>query len=124
MGMKLASIRLVTRDVDALAAFYEQLTGTARSRIPGFEGYAEIRLPGCTLAIASEEAVRKFHPAATISAAAILEFEVSDVDRERERLDGIVADWVQQPTTQPWGNRSMLFRDPDGTVINVYARGG
>jgi uncharacterized glyoxalase superfamily protein PhnB len=122
--MKLASIRLVTREVDRLAAFYEELTGTARSVIPGFTGYAEIRLEGFTLAIASEEAVRRFHPAMTLSAAAILELEVANVDRERERLEGFVTDWVQQPTTMPWGNRSMLFRDPDGTMINVYARGG
>ncbi len=25
------------------------------------------------------------------------------------------------PTDQPWGNRSMLFRDPDGNLINFYA---
>jgi len=22
---------------------------------------------------------------------------------------------------QPWGNRSMLFRDPDGNLINFFA---
>jgi catechol 2,3-dioxygenase-like lactoylglutathione lyase family enzyme len=25
-----------------------------------------------------------------------------------------------EPTNQPWGNRSMLFRDPDGNLINFY----
>ncbi|MEY9952457.1 hypothetical protein [Leifsonia sp. EB34] len=25
-----------------------------------------------------------------------------------------------EPTTLPWGNRSMLFRDPDGTVVNFF----
>jgi catechol 2,3-dioxygenase-like lactoylglutathione lyase family enzyme len=25
------------------------------------------------------------------------------------------------PTDQPWGNRSMRFRDPDGNLINFYA---
>jgi uncharacterized glyoxalase superfamily protein PhnB len=29
--------------------------------------------------------------------------------------------FVMEPTTQPWGNRSMLFRDPDGNLINVFA---
>jgi hypothetical protein len=26
------------------------------------------------------------------------------------------------PTTMPWGNRSMLLRDPDGNVVNVFSR--
>jgi catechol 2,3-dioxygenase-like lactoylglutathione lyase family enzyme len=48
------------------------------------------------------------------------EFEVDDVDAERLRLGTTVTDWVQEPTSQPWGNRSMLFRDPDGNLINRY----
>ncbi|GLL04583.1 VOC family protein [Dactylosporangium matsuzakiense] len=51
----------------------------------------------------------------------ILEFEVADVDAEHTRLRDHVTDWVQEPTTQPWGNRSMLLRDPDGNLINIYS---
>ncbi|EGL18171.1 hypothetical protein HMPREF9413_5993 [Paenibacillus sp. HGF7] len=25
-----------------------------------------------------------------------------------------------EPTTMPWGNRSMLFRDPDGNLLNLF----
>ena len=28
------------------------------------------------------------------------------------------------PTTQPWGNRSMMFRDPAGNLVNVFSRRG
>ncbi len=28
---------------------------------------------------------------------------------------------VQAPTTMPWGNRSLLIRDPDGTLVNLFA---
>jgi hypothetical protein len=42
------------------------------------------------------------------------------VDAERARLDGLVTQWVMEPTDMPWANRSMLFRDPDGTLINLY----
>jgi catechol 2,3-dioxygenase-like lactoylglutathione lyase family enzyme len=28
---------------------------------------------------------------------------------------------VLEPTDQPWGNRSMLFRDPDGNLVNFFA---
>jgi uncharacterized glyoxalase superfamily protein PhnB len=53
----------------------------------------------------------------------ILDFEVEDVDAERLRLrlQAIVAEFVMEPKTQPWGNRSMLFRDPDGNLINMFA---
>ena len=28
--------------------------------------------------------------------------------------------FVNEPTTLPWGNRSLLFRDPDGNLINFF----
>ncbi len=29
---------------------------------------------------------------------------------------------VLPPTTMPWGNRSTLFRDPDGNLVNLFSR--
>jgi catechol 2,3-dioxygenase-like lactoylglutathione lyase family enzyme len=29
--------------------------------------------------------------------------------------------FVKRPTTQPWGRRSIWFRDPDGNVVNFNA---
>jgi predicted enzyme related to lactoylglutathione lyase len=52
---------------------------------------------------------------------AIIEFRVGDVDEEYRKLAKIIDDFVQEPTTQPWGNRSLLFRDPDGNLINFFA---
>ena len=121
--MRLASIRPTTRNVPALATFYEKLTGIAPSVHPRFAGYAEIRLPSFTIALASEESAAQLNAGAVIGAAnrsAILEFEVADLDAERARLEGLVTEWVMEPTDMPWGNRSMLFRDPDGTLINFY----
>ena len=54
---------------------------------------------------------------------AIIEFRVRrrrQVDKEYERLDKVIGDFVQRPTTMPWGNRSLLFRDPDGNLINFF----
>lgn len=50
----------------------------------------------------------------------IMEFRVDDVEAEYARLKPAVEDWVQEPTTMPWGNRSMLFRDPDGNLVNLF----
>jgi catechol 2,3-dioxygenase-like lactoylglutathione lyase family enzyme len=52
----------------------------------------------------------------------IIEFLVDDVDTVRQNLAGLVEaeDFVQEPTTMPWGNRSALFRDPDGNLVNFF----
>jgi predicted enzyme related to lactoylglutathione lyase len=119
--MKLAHARLVTNDVPGLTRFYQTVTGMTPK---GDDRYVEFHAPTITLAISSQRAI-ELHAAGATAAAAnrsvILDFEVEDVDRERERLNGIVAEFVMEPTTQPWGNRSMLFRDPDGNLINVFA---
>ena len=50
----------------------------------------------------------------------VLDFEVNDIEAEHNRLREIVDEFVMEPTDQPWGNRSMLFRDPDGNLINFF----
>jgi len=44
------------------------------------------------------------------------------VDAEYGRIAALGVDWVMSPTTQPWGARSMIFRDPGGTLVNVFSR--
>jgi catechol 2,3-dioxygenase-like lactoylglutathione lyase family enzyme len=53
----------------------------------------------------------------------MLEFRVDDVDAEYARLrsiEGLVPEFVMPPTTLPWGNRSIYFRDPDGNLIDFF----
>ena len=52
----------------------------------------------------------------------ILDFVADDVDAEYPRIAALGVDWVMPPTTQPWGNRSMIFRDPSGNLVNVFSR--
>jgi uncharacterized glyoxalase superfamily protein PhnB len=121
--MNLASIRLVTNDLDSLVSFYTLLTGAAAARLA--PDFAEIRLEGAIVAISTERAVQQFNAGAATAAAnhsAILEFQVNDVDAVRTRLTDAPINYVMQPTDQPWGNRSMLLRDPDGNLINIFAR--
>ena len=119
--MNLASIRLITDDVDRLVAFYERATGIVADRPTS--DFAELRTTGGTLAIGSTRTVAIFgpgsaHPAANRSA--IVEFLVQDVDELHRRLAAGTDDIVQKPTTMPWGNRSLLVRDPDGTLVNFF----
>jgi uncharacterized glyoxalase superfamily protein PhnB len=53
----------------------------------------------------------------------LLEFQVADVNQEYDRLkkSALAIDWVMAPTTFPWGNRSIYFRDPEGNMVNLYS---
>lgn len=119
--MDLVSIRLITDDPGRLVRFYEGVSGLAATWYT--DDFAEVITPSCTLAIASTRTVALFGAGAARPAdnhTAIIEFRVADVDKDHERLRGLVRDVVQPPTTMPWGNRSLLFRDPDGNLVNFF----
>ena len=120
--MKLAFSRIVTKDVQALASFYGKITGVTPRMFN--DAYVEFRSDGTTLAISSQQTMDLYGAHATVPASnrsMVLDFQVEDVDLERARLRDLVHEFVLEPTNQPWGNRSMLFRDPDGNLINFYA---
>ena len=120
--MKFASVRVVTDQFDTLVAFYAGLTGVEPTRLA--PGFAEIRLEGCTLAISSREIIERVNGGAIVPNAnrsMMLELQVDDVDALLEQAAAL-GEIVQQPTTMPWGNRSLLLRDPDGAIINIFSR--
>lgn len=119
--MDFASIRIITDDLDRAVGFYEQVTGAIAVRLAPV--FAELRLPSCTLAFGHTQTTKLFGENSARPAdnhTVIIEFLVDDVDGEYQRLEPLVADWVQEPTTMPWGNRSILFRDPDGNLVNLF----
>jgi predicted enzyme related to lactoylglutathione lyase len=119
--MDFVSIRIITGDIARLVEFYEKATGVQAAW--STEDFAELKTPSATLAIGSTRTVPLFAPAAARPAenhSVIIEFLVDDVDRVHGNLTGFVADFVNEPTTMPWGNRSLLFRDPDGNLVNFF----
>ncbi len=119
--MNLVSMLVITDDVSRLVAFYEAVTGLQATRYT--EDFAELATPACTLAIGSTRTVALVGAGSARPAdnhPAIIEFRVADVDKEHDRLADTITDLVQAPTTMPWGNRSLLFRDPDGNLINFF----
>jgi uncharacterized glyoxalase superfamily protein PhnB len=76
-----------------------------------------------TLAIGSTRTVPLFAPGSAqpgSNRTVIIEFLVDDVDAIYKNLAGLVGDFVTEPTTMPWGNRALLFRDPDGNLVNFF----
>jgi catechol 2,3-dioxygenase-like lactoylglutathione lyase family enzyme len=119
--MNFVSIRIITGDIKRLVGFYERATGVPATW--STEDFAEIAFPRATLAIGSTRTVALFAPSAARPAdnhTVIIEFLVDDVDKAHQELAGLVDGLVQEPTTMPWGNRSLLFRDPDGNLVNFF----
>lgn len=121
--MNLKQTRLVTDDVQKLTSFYEKSTGATADVISS--GYVEFQHSPCAgLAITSVATAQIYGEGVLASGAnrsLVLDFEVRDVDAHHTRLKESVGEWVQPPTDQPWGNRAMLFRDPDGNLVNMFA---
>lgn len=119
--MKLTSLRIISKDIKAAVEFYEQtMEATARWYT---EDFAELSSDSITIAIGSTRTMQMFSEGLTEFAGTkslIIEFMVKNVDEEYERIKNIASEIIQEPTTMPWGNRSLLFCDPDGNMINFF----
>jgi predicted enzyme related to lactoylglutathione lyase len=124
--MKLVQCRIVTDDVEGLAGFYARLLAVPAALN---EYYVEIQAGSASVGF-SRRRFTEYREADRPTPAGpgrrddiILDFLVNDVDAEYPRIAALGVDWVIPPTTQPWGSRSMMFRDPAGNLVNVFSRG-
>jgi len=118
---KLVITCVITGNVKRLVEFYEPIL-VLKATWTG-EDYAEFSTGEGVLAIFSAEAQEKYIPGSAKAAkneSVVLQFRVADVDQEYRRLQSLVTTWVKLPTTQPWGTRSIYFRDPDGNLVDFY----
>lgn len=124
--MKLVQSRIVTEDVEGMAAFYARLVGAS---VTLNEYYVEVPAGAISIGFSKRrfteyregEAAPSRAPAASRSEL-ILDFLTADVDAEFERVARLGVEWVMPPRTHPWGNRSMIFRDPEGNLVDIFSR--
>ncbi|MFC6100357.1 VOC family protein [Olivibacter domesticus] len=121
--MNIVSIRIITANINGLIAFYEQVT--QNSVVHYTPDFVELKTKTATLAIGSTKTLQFFggesvaQPATNRSV--IIEFMVEDVESDYERLASFLQPYlIQKPTLMPWGNKSLLFRDPDGNLVNLF----
>ena len=123
--MELVQSRIITDEVEGLAGFYARLLGVPTALN---DYYVEIQAGPASVGF-SRRRFTEYREADCPAGAAgrrpdqfIMDFLVDDVDAEYPRIAALGVDWVMPPTTQPWGNRSMIFRDPAGNLVNVFCR--
>ena len=119
--MNLQSLRIITADIKRLIDFYEKVTGKTANWLT--EDFAEINTGSGTIAIGTTKTLAFFGETIAqpeSNKTVIIEFRVENVDDNYSTVKNVTEDIVQQPTTMPWGNRSLLFRDPDGNLINFF----
>jgi predicted enzyme related to lactoylglutathione lyase len=121
--VELAQVRFVATAIEPIAAFYAALLDIS---VPLNEHYLEMPAGMASVGFSRVGFTEDRGPHAARPAAlaarekeTILDLTADDVDVEYPRIDALGVTWVMPPTTQPWGRRSMLFRDPDGHLINV-----
>ncbi|WP_029284590.1 VOC family protein [Pedobacter sp. R20-19] len=117
----LVSVRIITADIKRLVQFFEHATGTIAKWAT--DDFAEVISESFTLAIGSTRTLAFFGEGVAepvTNKSIIIEFLVKNVDDDYERIKDLTSEIVQKPTTMPWGNRSLLFRDPDGNLINFF----
>jgi predicted enzyme related to lactoylglutathione lyase len=122
--VQFASIRIIADDMQPLVRFYEVLTGASPQWLT--DDFVELVTPSATVAISHSSRVSflgEDSPRAAANHSVIYEFLVEDVEALHSRLQAELGEEltvVQAPAMMPWGNISLMIRDPDGTLINLY----
>ena len=120
--MKFTGICLITNNVPALTKFYTNVLGV---EAVGDDNHAELKTEGATISIFSTRGMDEMvsgsmqgagHGSFTIG------FEVRDINAEYIRLREMDIEFLKSPTAHPWGCISFWFRDPDGNIVDFYAR--
>lgn len=120
--MTFAATRIITDDVDNLVLFYENVLDVTAKRLHPL--FSEIETDKGVLDIASSKTIPLLDEGYLQphnNRSVIFDFLVEDVDSAFIELQNKgIKTFVNEPTNMPWGNRSLLFKDPDGNLINFF----
>ena len=114
---------LFAKDFDACVAFYRDVIGlkvkTTDAGFTAFEmGAQELAIMDINNAsqMVTEDAVQ---PKKGGSHRVLLASFVEDTDKAYETLKAKGVKFIKAPTTQPWGQRTAYFHDPEGNIWEI-----
>ena len=113
---------LITDNYQRAKAFYvEKLGFTINREVPEDE-YVQFKLDNLILALFSRTQMSKVIDEKYLAKAggALYTFaEVDDVDQTVANLKTKGVKFIKEPKTQPWGQRTAYFTDPDGHIWEI-----
>ncbi len=113
---------IFARDMKAMRHFYETVMEFPQLRTLG-ERWIEYRVGSTTLALTVHGALFNDAPPAPGALSLQLAFRVAPqmVADCAAALAAKGVELVSPLTDQPWGHRTIFFRDPDGNVLEIFA---
>jgi len=113
---------IFARDLTAMHRFYQAVMGFELQRTLG-PSWIEFRIGASVLALTQRGALFDDPSPPTGALSLQLAFRVApkEVDACAESLRAKGVEILFEPKDQPWGHRTVFFRDPDGNVLEIYA---
>jgi catechol 2,3-dioxygenase-like lactoylglutathione lyase family enzyme len=113
---------IFTRDMARMRHFYHDILGFPVLHELGPQWIA-YRVGSTTLALTERGLMFNDPPTPHGALSLQLAFRVppKTVDTCAAELAAAGIPILSPPTDQPWGHRTMFFRDPDGNVLEIYA---
>jgi lactoylglutathione lyase len=113
---------IFARDLQAMRRFYADVMLFRVRRELG-EGWVEFQIGTCVLALTRRGVLFDDPPPPEGALSLQLAFRVErdEVDMCANALRAASVRLEKEPTDQPWGHRTLFFRDPDGNVLEIYA---
>lgn len=120
--MQRSFTNVLSGDVQKTSAFYENLLGMTRHfDSDWFVILTHEDIEGLEFGILQREHAVVPPDIRAAAAGIIVTFVVTDCDEVYRRAVAAKASIIEPPTDMPYGQRRMLPRDPDGTVLDVSA---
>ena len=119
---KLEWVILITDNYPLSRTFYKETLGFILVREMEKEEFAQFQMNNCFLAIYGRSEVNKLIGKEYVGKAggAIYTFgEDDDVDTTYKELMAKGVHFIKSPQTQPWGQRTAYFTDPDGHIWEI-----
>ncbi len=123
--MELTHTRLLVDNYRECFLFYRDVLGFEVSWGDEDSLYAEFEFNGCTLGLFERKKMLEAISAETVSNAhnfdkVALIFKVNNVEEKYEELKEKIK-FITKPTIQQgWGIKVAHFRDPDGSLVEIY----
>lgn len=117
-------IILITENYDAMKSFYRDTLGFPIERDMPEEEFTQFKTDNCFLAIYGKQFVEKLLDQSVTGkpGSTIYSFKESeDVDSDYKQLKDKGVQFMGEPKTQAWGQRTAYFTDPEGNIWEIQS---